>query len=131
NITTGASNFVVQGMMEVSATGVYDHARDGGQIPFAIWDSLSVLKVTGAISTNIVTAGNQKFGFIEWNSPSQTGTVSFGLNGVNTVSSDFNVITTGAGSMSFANAASTVSLLNDLNIQGTSNVFMISSGSGV
>jgi hypothetical protein len=131
NNTNAAAGITVGGLMSVGANAVYEHKRDGGVIPFAYWDSTATLLVTGAVNTNITTTANQTFGKIEWNSTSQTSTVSLGLSGTNTVSGDFDVVSTGTGTMAFANAATAVQVLGDLNVEGTSNVFMISTGSSV
>ncbi len=51
----------------------YNHNMDGDAIPYAVWDTLSLLNISGVINT--MPAGmNQAFGNITWDCHSRPST---------------------------------------------------------
>lgn len=62
------------GLLTVLNGGTYEHARDGGTIPAALWNASSNCIVTGVIGTIPDPASfNQTFGNFIWNCPDQSG----------------------------------------------------------
>ena len=56
--------------------GTYIHARNGGSLPLATWNSTSTASVNGMINTAVGNL-NQTFGNFTWDSPSQVLNFSF------------------------------------------------------
>lgn len=102
--------------MTVGATGVYEHARNGGRIPTATWTPGATLLITGVTST-APGNGNQNFHHIIWNSPAQTGNINLGWNG-NTIGGNITVLNTGTGRWQLcapaANTSATVTIMGDV-----------------
>ena len=110
---------------------VYDHARDGGDVPIATWEDGSTYMLTGIVST---TPGNrnQEFYNITINTPDMTSNKDLGLDDV-TVRGDLNVLNSGTArwrlTSTSANDTAIVTILGDLNVkngasfetQGTGN----------
>ena len=71
----GGSIVSKQHTLQFLNNSIYEHARDGGTIPFASWDVNSTCIVSG-----VVTGGpsglNQQFGNFEWNSINQVASAS-------------------------------------------------------
>ncbi|MBN2200800.1 discoidin domain-containing protein, partial [bacterium] len=75
--------------------GLYEHGRDGGEVPSAVWkpDATCLFSgVTGKAPSN----GNQNFHNVIWNCPDQSGNLNMKWNG-NTIGGDITVISTGSG----------------------------------
>lgn len=94
-ITSSAAN------LSFLSGGIYDHARDGGTIPTATWNTASTCNITG-VTTNAPNGLTQAFGNFTWNSASQTGDESF-AGTLTTVNGNFTVSSTGTGSIRLAN----------------------------
>ena len=81
----------------------YEHARDGGAIPTAAYNSNSLLRVTGITATVAKLPTNGVNGNVEWNCPNQTapGLVILGVtaNATQSIGGDFTVASTGTGSI--------------------------------
>jgi hypothetical protein len=117
--------------MTVSGTGVYEHARNGGRLPIATWNSGSTILFTG-ITANAPSNGNQDFHHVIWNSPAQTSNLNLGWNG-NTISGNITVISTGPGRWQLcaplATDTSTVTIMGDV-IQTGGNFTTNGTGNG-
>ena len=74
---------------------LYQHGRDGGTFPLATWATGSTCAITGIVSAAPAN-GNQNFGNIVWNCPSQTGTVNLGWNRIS-IGGSITIPTTGTG----------------------------------
>src|SRR5688572_736581 len=85
--------------------GAYIHARNGGSIPLATWNSASTMSVEGIINSGPSNI-NQPFGNFTWNSPSQAVNFSFS-GGLLTVNGDMTVASTGTGSIILKNSGGT------------------------
>ncbi|MCS6821624.1 MAG: T9SS type A sorting domain-containing protein [Microscillaceae bacterium] len=85
-------------ILSFNNASVYEHARDGGMIPFASWNINSTCRVVGIVSSPITGGVHQTFGNFEWNCPSQNiiQNVPAGPN-VN-IKKDFRIIHTGTAS---------------------------------
>ena len=81
--------------------GTYIHARNGGSLPLATWNSTSTASVNGMINTAVGNL-NQTFGNFTWDSPSQVLNFSFAA-AVTTINGDFTVANTGSGSIILKN----------------------------
>ncbi|MEP7373061.1 MAG: T9SS type A sorting domain-containing protein [Chitinophagaceae bacterium] len=79
------------------AGGTYIHARNGGTIPLATWNSASTASVNGIINSGVGNL-NQSFGNFTWNSPSQAINFSFAA-AITTIKGNFTVANTGTGSI--------------------------------
>jgi Secretion system C-terminal sorting domain len=101
--------------LSFSGGGTYIHARNGGSIPLASWNSASTCSVEGIINS---APGNvaQTFGNFTWNSPSQSLNFSF-AGTLTTINGDFTVAATGAaGSIilkNFGGATTTTTVAGD------------------
>lgn len=77
--------------------GTYQHHRDGGYLPAAVWSAGSTCEVTGWTTTpSLNSSFNQAFSNFTWNSPGQSVMVSLG-GYVNTVSGTFTLSGSGTG----------------------------------
>jgi Secretion system C-terminal sorting domain len=81
--------------------GTYIHARNGGNLPLATWNSASTASVNGIINSGVGNL-NQTFGNFTWNSPSQSINFSFAA-AVTTINGDFTINNTGNGSIILKN----------------------------
>lgn len=102
---------------------VYDHARDGGDIPIATWDTGSTYMLSGIVST---TPGNrnQNFYNIALNTPNMTSNKDLGLDDV-IIGGDIHVISSGSArwrltSISGGDTA-IVTIMGDLIVEGGSS----------
>ncbi|HUM66080.1 MAG TPA: hypothetical protein PLV32_09550, partial [Chitinophagaceae bacterium] len=87
--------------LSFAAGSAYIHARNGGGIPRAAWDTNSTCSVEGFVNS-VVSDLNQTFGNFTWNSPLQTSNFNFS-GGLSTVKGDFTVANTGSGSIRLKN----------------------------
>ncbi len=81
NLTFGAGSF-------------YNHARNGGAIPLATWNTTSTCNITGITSTNLTTFTAPvatPFGNLIWNCPSQT-IITGGLTTASYINGSFQVL---------------------------------------
>ena len=101
-IVTGAA-----GRLTFASGGTYLHARNGGNIPLATWNSASTMSMGGIINSGPGNT-NQAFGNFIWNSPLQAINFSFG-GLLTTVNGDFTVNNTGTGSIIFKSFGGTTS----------------------
>jgi hypothetical protein len=97
-ITNSGTIIKATSIIQIGSGGVYDHARDGGAIPSANWNSNATCEVTGKVNNNI-TGLNQTFGHLKWNSPGQTGNQNLPSTGQIFVSGDFEISDTGTGEL--------------------------------
>jgi len=101
--------------LSFSGGSSYIHARNGGTIPLASWNSASTCSVEGIVNS---APGNvsQAFGNLTWNCPSQSLNFSF-AGTLTTINGDFTVAATGAaGSIilkNFGGATTTTTVAGD------------------
>jgi hypothetical protein len=103
---------IINGLVKVESTAsftgsgiafnngsTYEHARNGGAIPTATWNSNSTCLISGVISTiPTVSSFNQAFGNFIWNCAGQTGNLSLAGN-LNTINGNMQVVSAGSGSL--------------------------------
>lgn len=95
----------------------YQHNMDAGIVPTASWDAASLVNITGIVSNRTTAGIQQTFGHLTWNCTGQTSAVIF-TNSTTTVSGDLRIVSTGSGSLDFANAARTMSVSGDFILEG-------------
>jgi autotransporter-associated beta strand protein len=123
----------VSATVKMESGSAYYHNQDGGSLPVANWNVNSTCDVVGWVSATTVSAGTQirqKFGNFTWNSPAQTSAMSFGSSVPTNFAGNFNVVSTGSGSLALC-IGSTVNLDigGDLNISG-GTLYGSTTGSG-
>ncbi|MCU0437613.1 MAG: T9SS type A sorting domain-containing protein [Raineya sp.] len=81
-----------------SNNGIYIHAKNGGVIPTATWNTASECRITGVTTTTITpgTSFNQNFGNFTWDCVNQALPQPF--NGNMTVAGNIEILNTGTGS---------------------------------
>jgi GH35 family endo-1,4-beta-xylanase len=96
--------------------GLYQHSRDGGAIPSALWAQGSTI-LLDSLKSSAPSNGNQSFGNVVWNCPAQTGNISLGWNG-NTIGGSISIRSTGTGRWQMcapaAGASATVAIGGDV-----------------
>jgi len=98
--------------------GTYQHTRDGGVIPAAVWNRNSTCDITG-ITTTTPLGLTQTFGNLIWNCP-QTGNIQLGGT-LNSMTGNLTVISTGSSQLRLTNTSNlTLNIGGDLNISGGS-----------
>lgn len=109
------------------ATGVYNHARNGGAIPLATWNATSLCNITGVANTAL-TAFTGVFGNLTWNCASQS--IATPLTAASSVNGSLNVSAGSFSDGSFqitGNASGTLSVAAGATLQigtgGTGTVF--------
>ena len=114
--------------MNVGSGGTYEHAQNGGTIPFATWHANSTCIVSGYTIIGVnppsySTSFAQSFGNFTWNCTGQTGAISLG--GVLTsVAGNFTMASTGGGSFSFGISGVGNSNIGGNYIQTGGNIYM-------
>ena len=105
----------------------YIHARNGGAMPLATWNSTSTASVTGMINSAVGSL-NQAFGNFTWDCPLQAINFSFGALLV-TINGDFTVANTGTGSIRMKNfeAGTTTTTVAGDYIQTGGTLFIVGS----
>jgi len=88
------------GNITFNSGSIYQHDRNGGTIPTAVWDQASTCRVTGMVA-NTPSGLTQTFGNFEWSCYGQTGNVS--TNGNVIVNGNF-ILTAGTFTLNNANS---------------------------
>ncbi|WP_207532401.1 T9SS type A sorting domain-containing protein [Desertivirga arenae] len=108
---------------------LYEHARNGGTIPNAIWGEETTCLVTGITSATTLTGlTGETFYNFTWNCPSQTSALVMGVATMG-VSGNFKIASTGTGSMMLNNTTAALTISGDyIHTAGIFNV--VSAGTG-
>jgi len=77
----------------------YIHGRNAGNIPYAVYDSTSTIKIVGVTTTAPTIHTAQTVGNFNWNSPSQASTLSASIANITGYSGDVVVYNTGSGKL--------------------------------
>lgn len=128
NFSTNINSQVQSGAeLKITATGIYNHAADGGFIPNPVlggivtWDGGSQCQITGVVATSPANL-SQSFSDFVWNSTSQTADVNMGLTTLlGFTCQNFNLISTGATPRILTMPASgspTVGISGNLSVTG-------------
>ena len=96
------------GNIAFNSGSIYQHDRNAGTIPAAVWDQASTCRVTGMVA-NAPSGLAQSFGNLEWSCYGQTGSVS--TNGNVVVNGNF-ILTAGTFTLNNANNY-TLTILGD------------------
>jgi hypothetical protein len=117
---------------------VFRQNVNGGKIAFAGWDKNSTLEITGITSCDSVGNGNQSFGKIVWNCPSQTSSATFGRAssiGNFSTQSNYTISSTGIGLLHFPDLDFTIggnlTVENDAQLQISTTVGLYSPGTRI
>jgi hypothetical protein len=98
-----------------TATGIYEHARNGYNIPIATWDVASTCLITGITASGPNNASlNQTFGNLTWNCPGQT--TNDNLNVATVVSGTLSILSTGTSALAVPSAGAVT--VGELNMPG-------------
>jgi hypothetical protein len=111
--------------------GVYEHARDEGNIPLANWETGSTLHLTGTFGT-APTNRNQSYYNVIFETPDMAPNLNMMLDDV-TIGGDIHVLSTGFGrwylTSALANESAHVTIMGDVvvedgnfSVHGTGNV---------
>jgi len=74
--------------------GVYEHARNGGSLPTAIWGTGSTCLITGVVADRPSGDRSQDYHHFTWNCPGQTGNEHMSWSG-NTISGNVTCVSSG------------------------------------
>lgn len=101
------------GTFTVGEQGTYEHARNGGSIPTAVWEEGSTALFTGITSSAPSNRGQDYYNLI-LNTPDLGSNLNLDMSG-NTISGDIHVISTGSGRWQFFGGNSdTVTVMGDV-----------------
>lgn len=102
-----------QGDLTFGTNGVYDHARNGGNVPSATWAEGSTARFTGIVTDAPGNRG-QDYYHLVLDTPDLSANRDLALNG-NTISGDIHVVNTGVGRWQLVGGSSgTVTILGDV-----------------
>jgi hypothetical protein len=117
-------------ILTIANGGTYQHDRDGGRVPLAIWEQGSIMLLTGVTST-APGDRDQNYHHLIFNTPGLLSNLNMNLKG-KTIGGDVKVISTGSARWYLTTAAaidtSIVTIMGDVivesgafSVQGTSN----------
>ena len=92
-VTDNALVEVTTGSLDVTFNGVYDHARDGGAIPLANWNTGGTLVLSGTVQ-DAPANRNQNFWHVRFNTPNLGRNRDMGWNG-NTINGNVHMVNSG------------------------------------
>ncbi|MDZ7372618.1 MAG: T9SS type A sorting domain-containing protein [candidate division KSB1 bacterium] len=108
------------GSLTFADSSYYEHARDGGILPSAVWEPGSTLLLTGIVE-NAPANRNQNFHHVVFNTPNLTKNLNMGWDGV-TIGGDIRVVSTGLGRWYMSTAAvgdtAVITVLGDVVVEG-------------
>ena len=111
----------------VNSGGVYQHNITGSGLPVITWNSGSTCEITGVINSQPVNL-TQAYYNLTWNCPAQTTKESIT---VNTVNGDFNVVSTGTGSIRLSTTTNGTTTVGKKYIQTGGTVYMAGSSNWI
>jgi len=110
---------VVRDSLTFIEGGVYDHARDGGSVPSAVWEAGSEVRFTGII-TDAPDNRGQDYYNLTLNTPGMLSNEDLSLDG-NTISGNITVVNTGSARWRLVGGDSgLVTIMGDVFVQGGS-----------
>lgn len=130
------NNFLTIGLSSTTglvfnSAGTFRQNVNGGLVAIATWLPTSTLDIVGVTTCDSVGNGNQTFGNVIWNCPSQTSSAYIGRlssTGNFTVQNNYTVTSTGTGTLRFPDFDFTIG--NDLTVQNASKL-QLSYGPGL
>lgn len=106
-------------MLTIADGGVYEHARDAGQIPLAVWAEGSTLEMTGTVATAPDDRG-QSYHHVVFNTPDLLSNLNMDLDD-DTISGDITVLNTGLArwylTSNEPNDTSIVTIMGDVTVE--------------
>lgn len=125
-LNAGIVSTTITTQLIFSENSTYQHARNGGNIPLAVWNSNSVCQVTGVVNTvpgNLNVPGG--FYHFIWDSPGQSGSIDFNGN-LQNINGNLIITNTNGKYLALAtsSAPSTITVNGDVEVQGTSRFAM-------
>ncbi|MEX2604529.1 MAG: hypothetical protein WD361_10005, partial [Gracilimonas sp.] len=117
---TGAELTIEGGSLAVADGGIYEHARDGGEVPTATWETGSTIVFSGLLGS---APGNrdQAYHNLTWNNPGQISNLSLGL-GTITISGTVKVVDSGSNRFRLTDSGSgdgqTITIEGDFLVEG-------------
>ncbi len=103
------------GTITFNSGSTYNHARNGGTIPTATWNTNSTCLITGITSTEPIF-GAQNFGNLVYNSPGRGGPYNLGTTSFN-INGNFQITNTGGNNQLYMNFTP-LNISKDLIIDG-------------
>ena len=132
-INTGIINSTAASLTFNSGS-TYNHARDGGAIPFATWAATSTCRLTGLTATSPTSiAADPSFGNFVYDCPGQSGNIflTTTANTTITVKGDFSVLGTNGNIFNFTNAGTcTLQVNGNMTIGNGVNLALLNFRSG-
>ncbi|MGA9117046.1 MAG: hypothetical protein WB626_09750 [Bacteroidota bacterium] len=115
-VARGAGRFYPTDSARFEGGSVYEHARDGGDMPVAGWAPGSLCRITGAASSAPAN-GSQSYHDITWNCPGQLSNLNMGWDSI-TIGGDIRIVSTSSArwqmTAPLAGDSSTVTILGDI-----------------
>lgn len=125
-VNLGRVSTVVAGNLVVSNGSVFEHAKNGGELPLATWQVGSFMLFTG-IQTAVPTNLNQNFQNVDWNCV-QSGNVNL-AGALTQIGGDFRVLSTNGLLLNLATTSNTnITIGGGLLVQGNSRLSFSTSG---
>ncbi|MGH7601552.1 MAG: hypothetical protein ACREOI_34765, partial [bacterium] len=104
------------GALRITNGAIYEHARDGGSVPTAVWEQGSMALFTGIIGAAPDNRGQDYYN-LTLNTPGLNANRDFALDG-NTIGGNITVISTGTARWQMVGGASgTVTIMGDVIVQ--------------
>jgi len=122
---SGSSNLSGNAIYTFNNNGVYEHARNGGAVPTATWDTGATCMVSGIVGTDPSGFNGQTFHNLTWNCTGQTSDISMGVTSM-TVAGDFRLTSTNSKTLYLRTNDATLTIGGDY-IQ-TGGIFSATSG---
>jgi hypothetical protein len=130
-VNLGTVSVVSPGTMIFNNGATYQHARNGGSIPVATWNTGSTCLLTGITGT-APSNGNQNFYNVVWNCPGQTSNLNLGWGypSTTTIRGNITVLNTGSGRWQFcappsgtssAHSVDTVNIMGNITLSGAAS----------
>ncbi|MCZ8214660.1 MAG: hypothetical protein O9262_00395, partial [Cyclobacteriaceae bacterium] len=126
-VNFGRVSTVVSGNLVVSNGAIFEHAKNGGELPLATWQTGSFLLFSGVLTAAPSNLG-QNFQNIDWNC-AQTGNVNL-AGALTQIGGDLRVLSTNGLLLNLATTSiSNISIGGNLIVQGNSRLSFTTSGS--
>lgn len=128
-VNAGRVSTAISGNLVISGGAVYEHAKNGGELPLSTWQSGSFLLFSG-ILTAAPTNLDQNFQNVDWNC-AQTGNVNL-AGALSQIAGDLRILSTNGLILNLATtSASNITIGGSLIVQGNSRLSFSTSGSAV
>ncbi len=119
---SGGAISVTTGVLVINAGATYNHARNGGTIPLATWNTGSTCLVTGIAGTSPTLNALSSYQNFTWNCPGQTATITLASN-LRDVNVNLSIEDTNDQQLRFGTAtAYTLNIDGDFNVTGNSRI---------